>query len=175
MVPPQNDCPPQAPPPLVAIYMATHPAAVGTLPGFPNFLGPPVVPQQQQQRSQGRGGGRQCNSGRGCGMSRLAMAFGHQPPPTDVQPQQGYHDTGQGAANKHTYYINCNLNIYMTYGVDVSGWHTSKTCPVACYKPLHYKSCSRTNYLQYQETGWTASMKKSEKTTLPTNPGPHQM
>ena len=74
-------------------------------------------------------------------MSRLALAFGQQPTPADAQPQQA----GQGAVNKYTYYNNWNM--YMSCRFDVLGWHTRKTCLMACHRPNHHKNCNRTNYL----------------------------
>ena len=180
MIPSPNIWPAQPAPPIAAAYMAIHsPETAGVLPGFPNFLGPPIVPQQRQprgRRSRGvRGRGRQASGGRGWGNTRALVFAQHPPPRFGQQPSPAAaqsHHGNQVATSPHKYYNN--WNVCISCGFDVSGWHSSQTCPTACQREHNNEGCDRTNYPQYQGTGYKVNMRKSGKTLLLANPAPHR-
>ena len=171
MTPSPNMWPPQPTPPPAAAYAAVPPPGpAGAPPGFPNFLGPPFPPQQQQPGGRGGGGGRgrgRQGGGRGGGRggraSTRSLAFARQPPTTAA---------AMGAPNPNKYYNNWNM--CFSCGFDVPGWHTSQTCPAPCQREHHHEGCDRTNYMQYKAQGYTINMKRANKLLLPANPGPQQ-
>jgi hypothetical protein len=179
--PQMNWAPIAAPTPIAAFAAIPAPAPQSGPPGFPNFLAPPLAPQQQQQRRQGGGGrgrGRQGGAGRGRGPSRKSLAFGQHPPNSNAgqqMPQAGgqvQQAGSHGGTTPYKYYNNWNM--CMSCGWDVPAWHTSKTCPPACRKANHHEGCDRANYAQFQSAGYSVSMRRAGKTLLPSNPGPQQ-
>ena len=52
-------------------------------------------------------------------------------------------------------------------GFDVEDGHTSQTCPAHLRKPNHQVGCTRTNYQQYREAGYSPCLKASHKTQFP--------
>ena len=81
--------------------------------------------------------------------------------------------TSQVAASTLNKYYN-NWNMCFSCGFNMPWWHTSQTCPEPCRKELHREGCNRTNYLQYQNSGYKVNMKRAAKALLPANPGPNQ-
>ena len=60
-----------------------------------------------------------------------------------------------------------NWNACYSYGFDVPGWHTSRTCPWECRKDHHQETYTRGDYDTYVQAGWLPSRVGKHKKYLP--------
>jgi hypothetical protein len=160
-----------------------------TTPYTPPIMATPTYPPayQQQYGYSNQGYSRRSRGGRGRGRTNTPFGQHHIPPPTHipsyptVNPPTAGHippptipivtERDKPAFSNTTKHFN-NWNMCYSCGWDVPHWHTSQTCTNKI--PGHQDGCNRQNAQAYLTAGHRVSRKAMHKTSLPTNPKPHQ-